>query len=155
VRRLPGPARWRLSEGDHTPEALCELFRDWQRTQTQSSVTALRSSRPQMDVWFCSRAGTIRREAYVRNRRSRSIECALSRARLQTSRFLLTTDLHGCRLFGSNERGIKASVRKWHHTVSSFSAKKSLTAIRSFSRKGVGRPDSIEDHQFCVGQSSQ
>jgi hypothetical protein len=40
VRRLPGPADCRLSEGDHTPGVLYELFRDWQRTQTQSSVTA-------------------------------------------------------------------------------------------------------------------
>jgi len=43
MRRLPGPARCRLCEGDHTPEALSELFRDWQRTQTQSSVMALRA----------------------------------------------------------------------------------------------------------------
>ena len=40
VRRLPGPAGGRLSEGDQTPEAPFELFRDWQRTQTQSSVKA-------------------------------------------------------------------------------------------------------------------
>ena len=40
MRRLPGPACCRLSEGDQTPEALYELFRDWQRTHTQSSVTA-------------------------------------------------------------------------------------------------------------------
>ena len=53
MRRLPGPADCRLSEGDRTPEALYELFRDWQRTQTQSSVTTLRSLRQQMDVWFC------------------------------------------------------------------------------------------------------
>ena len=32
MRRLPGPADCRLSEGDRTPEALYELFRDWQRT---------------------------------------------------------------------------------------------------------------------------
>jgi hypothetical protein len=36
-----------------TPEALFELFRDWQRTQTQSSATALTSPRQQMDVRFC------------------------------------------------------------------------------------------------------
>jgi hypothetical protein len=53
MRRLPGPACCRLSEGDHTPEALYELFRDWQRTRTQSSVTALQGPRLQMDVWFC------------------------------------------------------------------------------------------------------
>ena len=43
MRRLPGPASRPLGEGDQTPEALLELFRDWQRTQTQSSATALRS----------------------------------------------------------------------------------------------------------------
>ena len=45
MRRLPGPASCRLSEGDRPPEALYELFRDWQRTHTQSSVTA--PSRPE------------------------------------------------------------------------------------------------------------
>jgi hypothetical protein len=45
MRRLPGPADCRLSEGGRTPEALYELFRDWQRTQTQSSLTA--PSRPE------------------------------------------------------------------------------------------------------------
>ena len=53
MRRLPGPADCRLGEGVNTPEAHYELFRDWQRTQTQSSVTALRSPRQQMDVRFC------------------------------------------------------------------------------------------------------
>src|ERR1700747_1544265 len=53
MRRLPGPACCRLSEGDHPPEALYELFRDWQRTQTQSSVMAHQGPRQQMDVWFC------------------------------------------------------------------------------------------------------
>ena len=57
MRRLPGPAVGRLSEGDHTPEAPFGLFRDWQRTQTQSSVKALRGPRQQIDVWFC-KAGT-------------------------------------------------------------------------------------------------
>jgi len=40
VRRLPGPAIRPLCEGVQTPEAHHELFRDWQRTQTQSSATA-------------------------------------------------------------------------------------------------------------------
>ena len=53
MRRLPGPAIRPLGEGVHSPEAHHELFRDWQRTQTQSSATALRSPRLQMDVWFC------------------------------------------------------------------------------------------------------
>ena len=46
-----------------------ELFRDWQRTQTQSSATALRSPRLQIDVWFCLRAGAIGREATDAKRR--------------------------------------------------------------------------------------
>jgi hypothetical protein len=49
-RQVPPIADWAK---DQTPEAHYELFRDWQRTQTQSSVTALRSSRQQMDVRFC------------------------------------------------------------------------------------------------------
>ena len=53
MRRLPGPASRPLCEGVKTPEAPVELFRGWQRTQTQSSVRTLRSLRQQMDVWFC------------------------------------------------------------------------------------------------------
>ena len=64
MRRLPGPADCRLGEGTNS-RGPYELFRDWQRTQTQSSVTALRSPRQQMDVRFCM-AGTTRREAQLR-----------------------------------------------------------------------------------------
>ena len=53
MRRLPGPADRPLCDGVKTPEAHHELFRGWQRTQTQSSVRTLRSLRQQMDVWFC------------------------------------------------------------------------------------------------------
>src|SRR5260370_39994677 len=53
MRRLPGPADRPLCEGVKTPEAPVELFRGWQRTQTQSSVRTLRGLRQQMDVWFC------------------------------------------------------------------------------------------------------
>src|SRR5215469_6137198 len=81
----------------NAPEAHYELFRDWQRTQTQSSVTALRSPRQPMDVRSCSDAGIIRREALVRDPESRSTECTLSRARSEASRFLLDFDLHGGR----------------------------------------------------------
>jgi transposase len=35
----------RLSDGDQTPEALFELFQDWQRTHTQSSVTVRKDLR--------------------------------------------------------------------------------------------------------------
>jgi hypothetical protein len=53
MRRLPGPAVCRLGEGAQAPEAHYELFRDWQRTPTQSSVGTLQSLRQQMDVRFC------------------------------------------------------------------------------------------------------
>jgi hypothetical protein len=52
MRRLPGPADCRLGNGGNSKGSL-GLFRDWQRTQTQSSVRALRSLRQQMDVRFC------------------------------------------------------------------------------------------------------
>jgi hypothetical protein len=38
VRRLPGPAIRPLCEGDQTPEAHHELFRDWQRTHVWSAA---------------------------------------------------------------------------------------------------------------------
>ena len=145
MRRLPGPAGWRLSEGDQTPEALSELFRDWQRTHTQSSVTALRSPRPQMDVWFCrmQEPSAERHDCAIKGpepsrlrwsaketprhcacasaplmkaslRLRRSAKAALGpapgthRTSLRAlcgaprlSRFLLTDDLHECRLFGT------------------------------------------------------
>src|ERR1017187_7535270 len=53
MRRLPGPASSPLCDGGNTSEAHVELFRGWQRTQTQSSVRTPRSLRQQMDVWFC------------------------------------------------------------------------------------------------------
>ena len=67
VRRLPGPAIRPLCEGVKTPEAHHELFWDWQRTQTQSSATALRSLRLQIDVWFCSRAGATAQRPTMRS----------------------------------------------------------------------------------------
>src|SRR5271155_6040772 len=100
MRRLPGPADCRLSEGDRTPEALYELFRDWQRTQTQSSVTALRSLRQQMDVWFCRAQEPMPRGIYcVLNILDKMI-CTLSRACPGHPCLHLTDDLHGSRHFG-------------------------------------------------------
>jgi hypothetical protein len=70
MRRLPGPAVRRLSEGGQTPEALYELFRDWQRTQTQSSVRTLRSLRQQMDVWSCGMQGPPAERQLLRVRKT-------------------------------------------------------------------------------------
>ena len=78
MRRLPGPAFCRLSEGDHTPEALYELFRDWQRTQTQSSVRTLRSLRQQMDVWFCRAQEPMPRRTLLRVEHPKIVDFARS-----------------------------------------------------------------------------
>src|SRR6266481_5169504 len=80
MRRLPGPACCRLSEGDQTPEALYELFRDWQRTHTQSSVKALRGPRLQMDVWFCRAQEPMPRGTLLRVEHPELLICTLSRA---------------------------------------------------------------------------
>ncbi len=56
MRRLPGPAGWRLGDGGNSRGSL-GLIRDWQRTQTQSSVRTLRSLRQQMDVRSCGMQG--------------------------------------------------------------------------------------------------
>src|SRR5271167_1268009 len=86
--------------GDHSPEAFYELFRDWQRTQTQSSVTALRSLRQQMDVWFCRAQEPMPRGIYcVLNILDKMI-CTLSRACPGHPCLHLTDDLHGSRLIG-------------------------------------------------------
>jgi hypothetical protein len=99
MRRLPGPAHSRLSEGSYTPEALSELFRDWQRTQTQSSVRALWSLRQQMDVRLCkSRNHQPRGTVALRAILIRLIERSPERAQ-DNSCFFLDRDLHGCRLY--------------------------------------------------------
>src|SRR5260370_19058717 len=98
MRRLPGTAWCRLSEGDYPPEALYELFRDWQRTQTQSSVKALRSPRLQMDVWFCRAQEPMPRGTLLRLEHPELLICTLSRACPGHLWLRLTDDLHGCRL---------------------------------------------------------
>ena len=95
MRRLPGPADCRLSEGDQIPEALYELFRDWQRTQTQSCVTALQGPRQQMDVWFCRAAGTDAERHTLHVEHPEVITCTLSRACPGHPCLRLTDDLHG------------------------------------------------------------
>jgi hypothetical protein len=84
-----------------TPEALFELFWDWQRTQTQSSVTAPRSPRQQMDVRFCEEQEPPAERHTCARMNPESEVCAVSRPRPIHLRLPLTTDLHGCRQYGS------------------------------------------------------
>src|ERR1035438_7454315 len=105
VRRLPGPAIWPLCEGDQTPEAHHELFRDWQRTQTQSSAKAPRSPRQQMDVWFCGEQEPPAERHTCATANPDLIDCALSQARQGHPCFSIDFDLHrwpsAAALFGS------------------------------------------------------
>src|ERR1017187_6157227 len=98
MRRLPGPASSPLCDGVKTPEAPVELFRGWQRTQTQSSVRTLRGLRQQMDVWFC-----LMQESSAERHRCVTADpdqtnCAPSGARPEILCFSLDFDLHRCGL---------------------------------------------------------
>src|ERR1700727_801981 len=103
MRRLPGPAVCRLSEGANTPEALYELFRDWQRTPTQSSATALVARGSQ---WMSGSAKS--RNHPPRGTSAHDDTCHHALRVLAnapgTSLPPLTEDSHGCRQYGSYER---------------------------------------------------
>ena len=101
MRRLPGPADCRLSDGDQTPEAPLGLFRDWQRTQTQSSVKA------PLEVEAANGCPVLRKQEPP----PRGTRCALavlkgfdfarsSVARIGRIVFSLDNDLHGRRRSG-------------------------------------------------------
>src|SRR5664279_5211607 len=94
MRRLPGPASSPLCDGGHTPEAHVELFRGWQRTQTQSSVRTLRSLRQQMDVWFCWKQESSAERRCCVTADSDKFNCAPSGARLANLCLSLDLDLH-------------------------------------------------------------
>src|SRR5205807_1044537 len=66
-----------LGDGHQTPEALFELFQDWQRTHTQSSVTVRKDLRQE---WMSgsAKAGNHRREAHARAAGSNSFNSARS-----------------------------------------------------------------------------
>ena len=102
MRRLPGPASSPLCDGVKTPEAPVELFRGWQRTQTQSSVRTPRSLRQQMDVWFClMQESSAERHCCVTADPDQT-NCAPSGARPEILCFSIDFDLHRCGQPGSN-----------------------------------------------------
>jgi hypothetical protein len=75
------------------------LFRDWQRTLTQSSATAL-VARGSKWMSGSARAGTTSREAYVRTTKPDITHCAFSRTRPGHLCSPLTKDSHGRRQYG-------------------------------------------------------
>jgi len=105
VRRLPGPAIRPLCEGVQTPEAHHELFRDWQRTQTQSSATA---------PWEPEAANRCLVLLESRGHRPRGHGCAMAHPDLINARsperanrhlcFSLDLDLHRCGQLAPNPR---------------------------------------------------
>ena len=96
MRRLPGPAISALCEGGSTPEAHHGLFRDWQRSQTHSSVRTPRSLRQQMDVWFCGEQEPPAERHTCATANPDLIDSALSQARQGHLCFSLDFDLHRC-----------------------------------------------------------
>jgi hypothetical protein len=80
--------RRKVAGHQHNYCELFGLFRDWQRTQTQSSVTALPSLRQQTDVRFCWSRNHCR-EANMRAEDSINPIRALSRARPGKSAFFV------------------------------------------------------------------
>src|SRR3954453_21460713 len=82
-----------------TPEAPCESFREWQRTQTQSSAKARldRSLRQRMDGWFCVSQEPCR-EALRATRHCRDFRSSRSSERADEVFFCLTETYHGCRI---------------------------------------------------------
>jgi hypothetical protein len=100
MRRLPGPADCRLSEGDKCSRGSCVLFRDWQRTLTQSSATAL-AARGSKWMSGSARAGTTSREAPARTTKPDITHCTFSRTRPGHLCSPLTEDSHGRRLYGN------------------------------------------------------
>ena len=98
ARRLPGPAVCRLSEGDQTPEAPFELFRDWQRTQTQSSVTALQGPETVNGCLVLRRQEPLPRGTVASCEILKmSVLARSSVARVRRTVFSLDKDLHGSR----------------------------------------------------------
>ena len=76
------------------------MFRDWQRTLTQSSATAL-VARGSKWMSGSARAGTTRREAPARTTKPDITHCAFSRTRPRHLCSPLTVDSHGGRQYGT------------------------------------------------------
>jgi hypothetical protein len=90
------------------------LFRDWQRTHTQSSVTAHRGPRLRMDVRFCARQEPLPRGIDCTLRVLQSPFWALSRAPQKDPCFLLTKTYMDVRFCARQEplpRGIDCTLR--------------------------------------------
>src|ERR1700688_1293290 len=79
-----------------TPEAPFGLFRDWQRTQTQSSVRTLWSLRQQMDVRFCREQEPPAERHCCVTADSDQTDSALSLAHQKILCFSVDKNLHGC-----------------------------------------------------------
>jgi hypothetical protein len=99
VRRLAGPAGCRLSEGDHTPEALFELFWDWQKNT--NSIFWNGPFKARDSKWMSGSAERRNRcqEAYLPTVHPESTDLRALPSAPRTPVPPLDKDLHGCREF--------------------------------------------------------
>lgn len=99
MRRLPGPAVCRLSEGDPCSRGSLRIVSGL--AVNTHSIFCDGPSRPEAanGCPVLRRAGTTSREAYVRTAKPDITQCALSRARPGHLCLPLTNDLHGRRQY--------------------------------------------------------
>jgi hypothetical protein len=100
MRRLPGPADCRLSEGVHGSRGSLRIVLGL--AENTNSIFCDGSLGPDTanGCPVLRRAGTTRREAYTRTTKPDITHCAFSRTRPVHLRLPLTTDLHGRRRSG-------------------------------------------------------
>jgi hypothetical protein len=91
MRRLPGPADCRLSEGDPCSRGSLRIVSGLAVNTNSIFCDGHRSLRQQMDVRFCESRNPCR-EAFTRTIRPDITHCALSRARPIHLCLPLTTD---------------------------------------------------------------
>jgi hypothetical protein len=101
MRRLPGPADCRLSEGVHGSRGSLRIVLGL--AENTNSIFCDGSHEPETanGCPVLRRAGATRREAYTRRMNPEAASCAVSRPRPIHLRLPLTTDLHGSRQYGS------------------------------------------------------
>src|SRR5580693_782888 len=97
MRRLPGPADCRLSEGVHGSRGSLRIVLGL--AENTNSIFCDGSHEPETanGCPVLRRAGATRREAYTRRMNPEAASCAVSRPRPIHLRLPLTTDLHGSR----------------------------------------------------------
>jgi len=137
MRRLPGPADCRLSEGVHGSRGSLRIVLGL--AENTNSIFCDGSHEPETanGCPVLRRAGATRREAYTRRMNPEAASCAVSRPRPIHLRLPLTTDLHGCRPSGT-------FVAAWPQ--SARSRERFLTESIHTANKGVPKSSTKADY---------